>query len=285
MGSGCEIVLAGMTKKESKALAALGMEEVARIERKYSRYQPESVVSRINDSAGKAWVKCDKETVALLDYADAVWRSSGGLFDVTSGVLRRAWDFDKAEVPSQESLFSLLKLVGWQRVKRRENEVQLSERGMQLDFGGIGKEYAADAAAETLRDHGARHGYVNLGGDIRIIGPKPGGEPWTIGIRDPRNPDGTIASISVSSGAIATSGDYERFFEVDERRYCHIINPATGWPVTFWRSVTVLAPLATTAGSVTTIAMLLEAEGLSYLKKSGFSYLAIDQTDRIYHNH
>jgi len=285
MGGGCEIVLAGTTKKESKALAALGMEEVARIERKYSRYWPESVVSRINDSAGKAWVECDDETTALLDYADAVYRSSGGFFDVTSGVLRRAWDFNRAAVPPQESILPLLKLVGWRRVERRGGAIRLPEGGMQLDFGGIGKEYAADAAAEILRDHGARHGYVNLGGDIRVIGPKPGGEPWTIGIRDPRDPAGTIASIPVSSGAIATSGDYERFFEVGGRRYCHIINPATGWPVTFWRSVTVLAPLATTAGSVTTIAMLLEAEGLSYLKKSGFSYLAIDQTDRMYHNH
>jgi thiamine biosynthesis lipoprotein len=285
MGGGCEIVLAGMTKKESKALAALGMEEVARIERKYPRYQPESVVSRINYSAGKAWVECDEETVALLDYADAVWRSSGGLFDVTSGVLRRAWDFDKTEVPSQESLFPLLKLVGWQRVERRESDVRLPQEGMQLDFGGIGKEYAADAAAEILREEGVRYGYVNLGGDIRVIGPKPGGEPWSIAIRDPRNPGGMIASIPVSSGAIATSGDYERFFEVDGRRYCHIINPKTGFPVSFWRSVTVLAPLATTAGSVTTIAMLLEREGLNYLKESGFSFLAVDQLGQMHHNH
>lgn len=283
MGSGCEIVLAGTTKKKAKALATLGMEEVARIERKYSRYQPESVVSRINDAAGKAWVECDEETMALLDYADAVWRSSGGLFDVTSGVLRRAWNFDKTEVPSQESLFPLLKLVGWQRVERRENDVRLPQEGMQLDFGGIGKEYAADAAAEILCEEGVRNGYVNLGGDIRVIGPKPGGEPWSIAIRDPRNPGRTIASIPVSSGAIATSGDYERFFEVDGRRYCHIINPKTGFPVSQWRSVTVLAPLATTAGSCTTVAMLLEADGLNYLKSSGFNYLAINQSGEMYY--
>lgn len=285
MGGGGEIVLAGTAKKESKALAAIGMKEVARIERKYSRYQPESVVSRINDSAGKAWVECDEETVALLDYADAVYRSSGGLFDVTSGVLRRAWNFDKAEIPSPEARQPLLKLVGWSRVERQGSAVRLPDEGMQLDFGGIGKEYAADAAAELLAEHGARHGYVNLGGDIRVIGPKPGGEPWSIGIRDPRNPGGTIASIPVSSGAIATSGDYERYFESAGRRYCHIVNPKTGWPVSFWRSVTVLAPFATTAGSCATVAMLLEAEGLNYLKSSGFSYLTVDQSGRMFYNH
>jgi len=118
MGGGCEIVLAEIGKREAKTLAALGMKEVERIERKYSRYQPDSVISRINAQAGRGWTECDEETTALLDYADAVFRSSDGVFDVTSGVLRRAWDFDRAEVPSQESLFSLLKLVGWPRVER-----------------------------------------------------------------------------------------------------------------------------------------------------------------------
>lgn len=285
MGGGGEIVLAGTTKKESKALAALGIGEVARIERKYSRYQPESVVSRINDSAGKEWVECDEETTALLDYADAVYRTSSGVFDVTSGVLRRAWNFDKAETPTPEALLPLLKLVGWSRIERQGSAVWLPDEGMQLDFGGIGKEYAADAAAELLAERGVRHGYVNLGGDIRVIGPKPGGEPWSIGIRDPRNPGGTIASIPVSFGAIATSGDYERYFESAGRRYCHIVNPKTGWPVSFWRSVTVLAPFATTAGSCATVAMLLEAEGLNYLKSSGFSYLTVDQSGRMFYNH
>jgi len=285
MGSACEIVLAGVDKKESKTLAALAMKDVARIERKFSRYQPESVISKINAQAGIGWSACDEETSALLDYADAVYRSSGGLFDVTSGVLRKAWDFDCAEVPSQKMLFELLKLVGWEHVEREGSVVRLPEVGMQLDFGGIGKEYATDAASELLNEQGVRHGYVNLGGDLRIIGPKPSGEPWTIGIRDPRHPERTIASIPVSSGAITTSGDYERFFELAGQRYCHIINPKSGWPVSFWRSITVLAPLATTAGSCATIAMLLEKQGVTYLKKSGFNYLAIDQNGKLYHNH
>lgn len=285
MGGAVEIVLAGLGNKESKALVALGMEEVARIERKYSRYRPGSMVSRINAAAGKGWVICDDETMALLDYADAVYRSSGGVFDVTSGVLRRVWDFERAEVPSPEALRSLLKLVGWQRIERKGSAIRLPKEGMQLDFGGIGKEYAADAAAELLAGHGARHGYVNLAGDIRVIGPKPGGDAWNIGIRDPRNPGGTIASIPLGSGAIATSGDYERFFEVDRRRYCHILDPATGFPVTYWRSVTVIAPLATAAGSCATVAMLLGVEGLNYLKSSGFKYFAVDQSGKMFYNH
>jgi thiamine biosynthesis lipoprotein len=285
MGGACEILLAGMGKKEALRSAGLGIEEVSRIERKYSRYQTGSVVSKINSLAGIDWVESDKETCALLDYSDVLYRNSRGLFDVTSGVLRRAWNFDKTEVPAPEMLFPLLKLVGWDRVERKGDAIRLPEEGMQLDFGGIGKEYAADAAAEALYEHGVRHGYVNLAGDIRVIGPKPDGEPWTIGIRDPRNSAGMIASIPVSSGAIATSGDYERFFESAGRRYCHIINPMTGFPVSFWRSVTVLAPLATTAGSCTTIAMLLESEGSIYLKDSGFTFMAVDQSSKMLYHH
>lgn len=240
MGGGCEIVVAGMGETESKAHAAIGMKEVARIERKYSRYQPESVVSKINMQSGRDWTVCDEETVALLDYADAVFRKSGGLFDVTSGVLRQAWDFNRAEIPRQKKLLSLLKLVGWGQVERKASAVRLPKEGMQIDFGGICKEYAADAAALLLYELGVRHGYVNLAGDIRVIGPKTDDAAWMFGIRDPGNPEGFIASIPVTSGAIATSGDYERFFELDGQRYCHIINPMTGFPVMFWRSVTVL---------------------------------------------
>ena len=284
MGGGCEIVIASTGKKEAKAIAALGIKEAGRIERKYSRYLAGSIVSRINAASADDWVKCDEETCALFDYADVLYQSSGGLFDVTSGVLRKAWDFNRAEVPDPESLFPLLNLIGWQRVERQGSAVRLPINGMQIDFGGIGKEYAADSVATLLHEKGIRHGYVNLAGDIRVIGPKPGGEPWTIGIRDPRNSEGMIASIPIYSGGLATSGDYERYFEKDGRRYCHIINPVTGYPVNFWRSVTVLAPLATTAGSCTTIAMLKESEGLTYLKESGMMYLAIDQYGKMYHN-
>ncbi len=135
--------------------------------------------------------------------------------------------------------------------------------GMELDFGGFGKEYAADRAAAMIHGKGVRHGYVNLAGDIRVVGPKLDESPWLIGIQDPRNKSRTIASIPLFTGALATSGDYERFIEVDGHRYCHIINPRSGYPVTYWRSVTVVAPLAITAGSYSTIAMLKEADGLA----------------------
>jgi thiamine biosynthesis lipoprotein len=146
---------------------------------------------------------------------------------------------------------------------------------MEVDFGGFGKEYAADRAAEVLRAAGARHGFVDLGGDIRAIGPQPGGAPWSIGIAHPREPGATIAAIEVADGAVCTSGDYERFFELDGVRYCHVLDPRSGRPVRHWRSVTVVAPVAVAAGGYTTIAMLLEAAAEPYLASTGLPWLAV----------
>lgn len=283
MASHCEIRIATPDPQVAAILAQQAVAEVRRIETRYSRYRPDSVVSRINAAAGDEWVSCDAETVALLDYANTLYLSSGGLFDISSGVLRRAWDFRHAQVPSPEVLTPLLALVGWRRVQRDGDRVHLPQAGMEIDFGGFGKEYAADRAATLLTELGVWHGYVNLGGDMRFIGPQPDGEPWMIGIQDPRDPEGSVASIPVSQGALATSGDYERYFDLDGQRYCHILDPRSGMPVSHWRSVSVLAPLAIAAGSCATIAMLKQADGLDFLEQSGMSYLAIDHAGRMRH--
>lgn len=276
MASTCEVVLADDGAERAHALAQSAIAEAKRIEYKYSRYRPDSIVSRINAAAGADWVECDEETMALFDYADTLFHNSGGLFDITSGVLRKAWDFRSAKLPSAGELTPLLELIGWQRVERKQAHIRLPEADMEVDFGGFGKEYAADRAAEVLAAQGVQHGYVNLAGDMRILGPKPDGEPWLIGIQDPRRKDELIATIPVASGALATSGDYERYFELDGKRYCHVLDPYTGMPVSYWRSVSVLAPLAIVAGSCSTIAMLKQQDGLDFLRDTGMDYLAVD---------
>lgn len=277
MASRCEVKLNAPTAAAAQRYADLAIAEVKRIEHAYSRYRPDSVVSRINAAAGgKSAVLCDAETVSLLDYAGSLFAMSDGLFDITSGVLRQAWHFKQAKVPSPSRLKPLLDLVGWARVERDGARIRLPQAGMELDFGGFGKEYAADRAAAVLMDVGVTQGYVNLGGDMRVIGPQPDGSPWAVGIQDPRRAGQVIATIPVSSGALATSGDYERFFEHKGRRYCHILNPHTGYPVAHWQSVSVLAPLSITAGSCTTIAMLKAADGAAFLAQTGLMYLTID---------
>lgn len=152
---------------------------------------------------------------------------------------------------------------------------------MQVDLGGYGKEYAVDRVASIFVENGVTSALINFGGDIRALGTKPEGAPWRIGIQDPRQSDTCFATLSLSQGALTTSGDYERYFELSGRRYCHILNPKTGMPVSFWRSVTVLAPLASVAGATTTIAMLLQKKGLKFLQDSGFAFIAVDNTGTV----
>ncbi len=211
----------------AKRAADAAIAEVARIEAKYSRYKADSVVSRINAAAGAAPVPIDEETRALLLFADACWQQSQGLFDATSGVLRRAWDFNAKHVPSAAELAPLLRLVGWSRVELTETTVRLPLVGMELDFGGFGKEYAVDRAALFMQAGGVKSALVNLAGDLAALGPQPGDAPWRVGIRHPRRDGELIASLDLLGGAIATSGDYERFMEVDGVRHCHILGPRT----------------------------------------------------------
>jgi thiamine biosynthesis lipoprotein len=285
MASHCEVVLVMEDARRGEALALEAMDEVKRIETKFSRYLADSIVSRINAAAGGDPVDCDDETWSLLGYADSLYQTSGGLFDITSGVLRRAWNFKAAQprVPSAQELEPVRRLIGWARVERHERHVRLPDAGMEIDFGGFGKEYAADRAGALLAQRGVRHGYVNLAGDIRVIGPKPDGQRWMIGIQHPRQKGQLLATIPLGQGGLATSGDYERFFDLDGQRYCHVLDPKSGMPVTHWQSVSVIAPLTVVAGNCTTIAMLKQGEGLAFLEATGMNYLAVDQQGQVHH--
>ena len=187
----------------------------------------------------------DAETAALLRYADECFALSDGRFDLTSGVLRRVWNFRAAapRLPARAALDAARALIGWQDVEWDDRAIRLPRAGMEIDFGGIGKEYAADRVATICREHGIASGLVNLGGDVRAIGAQPDGAPWRVGIRHPRDPGRAIAVLDVVDAAVATSGDYERFVEIDGVRYCHLLDPRTGMPVAHWQSVSVVAPL------------------------------------------
>ncbi len=276
-----EIQLYAEDETTAKRQAQAGIDEVLRIERKYSRYRDDSLLSTINAAAGQAAVTVDDETAALLDYGATCHKNSAGLFDLTSGVLRRCWNFREPALPDPIKLKATLGLVGWKRVRWRRPEIMLTKAGMELDFGGIGKEYAADRAAQACLDSGARFGLVNLGGDVRIVGPHPDGSPWQIGITHPRNDGQVLAHIALSSGGLATSGDYERYFVLDGKRYCHVLNPRNGYPVAAAQSVSVIAPLCLVAGSLSTIAMLREQNAERFLQAENVPYLVVDRDGKI----
>jgi FAD:protein FMN transferase len=280
MASPCELLLEGRGEAALRRAAAAAIAEVRRIESKFSRYLPHSVVSRINAAAGGEPLDVDAETASLLDFAASLWASSDGLFDATSGVLRRAWDFTARRLPQPGQIESLLPLVGWRQVEWNGLRIRLPRPGMQLDFGGFGKEYAADRAAGVLLGHGAAHALVNLGGDIHVLGPHgaPGlaGQPWQVAIEQPRpGATGPLATLAIERGGVATSGDYERFFELDGKRYCHILDPRSGWPVGEWQSITAVAANTTAAGALSTIAMLKGVQAVDWLTGQGAAWLAV----------
>jgi thiamine biosynthesis lipoprotein len=278
MASACEIVAAGPDGAGTRHAIGLAAREVIRIERKYSRYRTDqsSIVHRINASAGNGeWVACDEETSQLLELAARLHQLSDGLFDVTSGILRRVWNFSGGYVPGPDELAQVLPLIGWTMVDVDSNGVRLQRPGMEIDFGGIGKEYAADRAAGVLNMHGIAHGYVNLGGDIRVAGPRIGGEPWRFGVQDPRDAGAIAANIALTGGALVTSGDYVKFIEKNGKRFCHILNPRTGISASCWRSVSVVGVSAVMAGAYATIAMLKEADAVTFLDEVQCQYLLI----------
>ena len=269
MASSCEVQIEGLDAQDARKLANLAENEAHRIEAKYSRYLQDSVLSEINRSNGRA-VAVDVETVALLSYADQCHNLSEGLFDITSGILRRVWTFDGSDrVPQAKAVKEILPNVGWDKVQLDEGTITLPT-GMEIDFGGLGKEYAVDRALLAIAAATDAPTLVNFGGDLRVSGPRRDGQPWRVAIESVDVAETTSATIEISGGAITTSGDARRYLLKDGVRYSHILDPRTGWPVIDPpRSVTVAAASCMEAGIMSTLLMLhgREAEAFADAEK------------------
>jgi thiamine biosynthesis lipoprotein len=284
MGSPCELQLRGRSRQAVAQIANACRSEVDRLERKFSRYRDDSLATQINRSAGcQEGVEVDEETAALLDFASTAYAQSNGRFDPTSGVLRRIWDFKSGRIPSSQEVKEVLELVGWSKLVWQDRRIALPRKGMQLDFGGFVKEYAADRAAELCRARGMTSGIIDLGGDLAVVGPHPNGDPWLVGIRDPRKPKVAIARIALRSGGLATSGDYERFMIVDGIRYSHLLDPRTGMSHNGGPAcVSITADHCLVAGITSTIAMLhSEAETPAFLQDVGLRHLVVSQRGKL----
>ena len=273
MGSDCEFQLCFGGGSDSQFIFKCLQDELERLESKYSRFRKDSLLSQIN--LGKE-VNIDNETISLLEHAFNCFEQSEGLFDVTAGRLNSLWDFKKKKVPSQEEISYALSVTDFSKVSWN-NGILSMPAGMNVDFGGIVKEYAADTLAVLAKKFGVQYGLINLGGDIAIVGNKPDGIAWKVGITDPRGTETEIASIDIYSGGLATSGDYRRYFIYEGKRYSHILNPKTGFPCAGLRAVSVAANLCTVAGSIATIAMLKdEPEAIKWLNDLEVPFVAMD---------
>ena len=277
MASDCRVLIEGAGVEAARAGAAAVEDEVHRIEARYSRFRKDSELSRINHiAAAGGETRIDAETAALIAFAQALFAKSGGVFDITTGLLRRAWNFDRAEIPPPSEIEALKSRIGLEKLVLEGDHLTFTQVGMELDFGGLGKEFAVDRGVEVLAELGLNHCLVDLGGDIRVTGPREDGSPWRIGVRDPAAPQNAIACYDLASGALATSGDYLRNIVVRGHRYGHILDPRTGWPAQGLTSASVVAPTCLVAGGVASAALAMGEAGTEWLAALGLPYLAID---------
>jgi len=275
MGGPCEILIDNDDENLINAVCKAAYEETQRIEHKYSRYREDSELSRINRSHGRP-VGVDAETALLLDYADQCYRLSEGKFDISSGVLRRLWRFDGSDrLPDGAAVTAMLRHVGWDKIQWN-TPFLIMPPDMELDFGGIGKEYAVDRCAQLCSQAGDVKVLINYGGDIYISGPRHGDRPWIVGIDNPHADGNYAGALQLRQGAVATSGDARRFLLKDGIRYSHILDPRTGWPVRDApSSVTVVAQSCVEAGMLATFAMLQGAQAENFLRENQAAYKCI----------
>ena len=263
----CTVLLDRCDRERALALGAIARDEALRIQAKYSRYTEDSELSRLNRAAGEP-CHVDDETAALLNLASLAHELSGGRFDISSGVLRRVWDFRlgcEIQPPDPERLELTRARVGWNRVRWQAPVLQL-EPGMELDLGGLGKEYAVDRCLALLVSHCSGSVLVNYGGDLACSGPRAGGESWRVGVEQPDS-EGAALQLALSRGGLATSGDARRFVLVNGKRQGHLLDPTTGWPVQQApRSVTVGAETCSQAGLLASLAMLEGPGAEQFLK-------------------
>jgi FAD:protein FMN transferase len=268
MNTPCEILIDNADENLTTTLTRIASQEAERIESKFSRYRPGTVVDRINAAAGRS-IEVDEETAGLLDFAAQCYAMSDGLFDITTGVLRRVWRFDGGEARVMEAeLEKIRHHIGWDKLRWQRPRLELPT-GFEIDLGGICKEYAADRILSLLRQQTDVALLVNLGGDIAASGQRL----WSVGIEDTQNPGQLLHTVHLRQGAVATSGTTRRFTRVSGKTLGHILNPKTGWPVEQApRSVTVAAKSCTEAGFWSTLAILQGARAESFLKENGLEF-------------
>jgi len=271
MASPCEVLLPSMSHHAALAIGTVAAQEAWRVEKKYSRYRDDSVTAWIHENRGTP-IEVDEETASLIDFANQCFDLSEGLFDITSGVLRRAWTFDGSDrIPEAAAIERLLPLVGFDKLQWTSPYLLLPA-GLELDFGGIGKEYAVDRAYELLAARDWTPFLINFGGDLRANRSPPHG-PWQVGIERPDTDREPTMLLDLESGALATSGDSRRYVLKDGIRYGHILHPSTGWPVLGApRSVTVAASSCTEAGLLATMALLHGDRAQAFLDEQGIRY-------------
>lgn len=267
----------------------LAVAEVIRIEKLISSWNPNSQTSAINAAAGVEPVVVDRELLMLIDRSRKISQLSNGYFDISFASIHKIWDFEKFDqrsLPSPEVIANSVRLINYEKIHLdyEHSTVLLEDEGMRIGFGAIGKGYAADRVKALLFELGIEHGVINAGGDLISWGQRPDGNPWRVGVSDPQDKDKIIAWLDSKDMAIVTSGNYRKYLEIDGKRYCHIIDPKTGWPVEDLASVTIVCKDAEVADALsTTVFVLGKVEGINLIDHlDGVECMILDVEGKMY---
>jgi FAD:protein FMN transferase len=289
MGNRFELSVVAESPSWAEARIEEAIVEIKRIEQLLTTYRDDSQTNLINQQAGIAPVRVDREVFELIERAQRISALTQGAFDITYGAIdKQLWNFDPemTTLPDPQTARQLVRLVNYKNVilNEAESTVFLKQKGMRIGFGGIGKGYAAQQAKQLLQQKGVVSGIVNAAGDLTTWGNQPNGQPWTIGIAHPDTKNEAFSSLAISNVAVATSGNYEKYAIINGQRYSHTIDPKTGLPVAGIKSVTIVSSNAEIADAMTTPVMVMGVKvGLGLVNQMrGIACIIVDDRNRIY---
>lgn len=264
MGSRFDITVVAKQQSEAAVFMAMAVEEITRIEKLISSWDPNSQTSFINKNAGISPVKVPKELFDLIQRCIVISKITDGAFDISYASMDRIWTFDGSMkmMPNNAKILNSVRNVGYKNIRldTKTQQVFLLKKGMKIGFGGIGKGYAADCAKELLKSKGVHAGIINAAGDMNTWGKQANGTPWKVAITNPMDKNKAFATLPISNRAVVTSGNYEKFVLFEGKRYTHIINPKTGMPSSGIISVTIFSDKAELADALATAVFVMGIE-------------------------
>lgn len=270
MGSSFEFIIVERADIGNE-LIEVAIAEVKRIENLLTEFSSLSQTSLINQSAGIKSVPVEEEIYAMIKRCYELSKLTQGAFDISAVAFRKLYNFkgQNFSLPNEDQIKQVLNVVGYNKIDlSKPNEVYLTKPGMHIAFGAIGKGYAADRVKKILKEKGVEHAVINASGDLTAWGNRLDGTPWKVGIADPNNPSGMIAWVPIHNSSVATSGDYEQYFEKNSTRYSHTIDPKTGHPVSGIKSVTIFGPSAELCDALATAVTIMGVTvGLHFLEQ------------------
>ncbi len=288
MGSDFDITVVAKDSVTANGFIEIAIDEISRIEKVISSWNPTSQTSEINRNAGIQPIKVDEEVYQLIERAIGISKLTDGAFDITYASMDRIWTFDGSmtQLPSEEAIKMSVSKVGYENIilDQKKQTVFLKIPGMKMGFGAIGKGYAADKAKALLIKKGVVSGIINASGDMNTWGKQPNGNPWKVAITNPLDKHKAFAMLPISEGAVVTSGNYEKFVTLNNKRYSHIIDPRTGYPSSGILSVTVFAPKAELADALATSVFVMGKEvGLNRINQlSKIECIIVDEDGNLF---